>query len=94
VLRAKITISVSPGARRSELVGRHAGGWKVRVAAPPERNRANEALVDLLASVLELSRESITLVAGHSSRRKVVEIHAPDDGGGGRRLDAAARKPP
>ena len=89
--RARTTITVSPGARRSELVGRHGDGWKARVAAPAERNRANEALIDLLASVLELPRENVALVAGHSSRRKVVEIHGLDADEIGRRLEAAAR---
>jgi uncharacterized protein (TIGR00251 family) len=69
-----VSVQVSPGARRSELVGRHGEGWKARVAAPPERGRANAALVELLAEALGVPRERVTVVAGHSSRRKVVEV--------------------
>ena len=40
----RITVTVSPGASRTELVGRHGDGWRARVAAAPERGKANEAL--------------------------------------------------
>jgi uncharacterized protein YggU (UPF0235/DUF167 family) len=71
---ARIRVTVSPGARRSELVGRHGEGWRARVAAVPERGRANEALCGLLAAALSVPRGSVRVVAGHGARRKVVEI--------------------
>jgi uncharacterized protein (TIGR00251 family) len=86
----RITIIVSPGAARGELVGRHDDGWKVRVAAPAERGRANEALVDLLAGALALPRDRIRVVSGHASRRKLVEIADLDAEEVERRLEAAA----
>jgi hypothetical protein len=86
----RITITVSPGAARSELVGRHGDGWKLRVAAPAERGRANEALVELLAGALALPRDRVRIVAGHASRRKLVEITDLDAEEVGRRLEAAA----
>ena len=70
----RISVRVSPGARRTELVGRHGDGWRVRVAAPPERGRANEALVVHLAELLGVPRGGVRLVAGAGSRDKVVEI--------------------
>lgn len=71
---ARITVAVSPGAKRTELVGRHGDGWKARVAAPPEGGRANAALADLLAAALGVRRDHVTVVAGRASRRKIVEI--------------------
>ena len=71
---ARIKVTVSPGAARTELVGRHGDGWKARVAAPPERGRANEALVELLASVLDVPAASVRIVGGRSGRAKVVEV--------------------
>ena len=82
---ARIVVTVSPGASRSELAGRHGDGWKVRVAAPPERGRANKALVDLLAEALDLPRSRLVVVAGRSARRKVVEVAGLD-------LDEIARR--
>lgn len=71
-------MTVSPGASRSELVGRHGDGWRARIAAPPERGRANDALCKLLAATLFLPRRSVRVVAGGSARAKVVEIDGLD----------------
>jgi uncharacterized protein (TIGR00251 family) len=71
---ARISVTVSPGASRSELVGRHGDGWRVRIAAPPDRGRANDALCKLLGEVLGVPRRSVRVVAGHTARAKMVEI--------------------
>ena len=70
----RLRLRVSPGASRSEIVGRHGEAWKVRVAAPPESGKANDALVELLASTLDISRGEIEIVAGRGSRDKTVVI--------------------
>ena len=71
---ARISVTVSPGARRSALVGRHGEGWRARVAAVPEHGRANEALCKLLAAALSVPPGSVRVVAGHGARAKIVEI--------------------
>lgn len=88
---ARIELTVSPGAARSELVGRHGDGWRARVGAPPERGRANRALVELLAEALGVPRDRVTVVAGQTGRRKVVEVAGLDAGEIDRRLEAASR---
>jgi uncharacterized protein len=70
---ARISVTVSPGANRTELVGRHGDGWKARVAAPPERGRANDALVELLSDALQVPRSSVRVVSGLTAKAKVVE---------------------
>ncbi len=70
----RLRLRVSPGAGRSQIVGRHGEGWKVRVAAAPERGRANDAVCRLLADTLGLPRGGVTLVAGHAAKDKVVEL--------------------
>ena len=80
-------LRVSPGSRRSEIVGRHGDGWKVRVAAPPEGGRANEAVVRLLSEQLEIPRRSISIVSGHGAREKVVEMAGIDLAESERRLE-------
>jgi uncharacterized protein len=71
---ARISVTVSPGAAQTELVGRHGDGWRARVAAPPERGRANEELIELLAAALEVPASSVRIVGGRSGRAKVVEV--------------------
>jgi uncharacterized protein YggU (UPF0235/DUF167 family) len=74
----RISVVVSPGARRTELVGRQGDAWKVRVAAAPERGRANDALCVLLAKLLGVTVASVRVVGGASARRKVVEVDGLD----------------
>jgi uncharacterized protein (TIGR00251 family) len=73
-------LRVAPGAARPGIVGRHGTAWKVRVAAAPEAGKANDAVVRLLANILELPVRDIEIVAGHSSRDKIVELAGIDRG--------------
>jgi uncharacterized protein (TIGR00251 family) len=87
---ARVRLRVSPGARRDELVGQHGEGWKVRVAAPPEGGRANDAVLDLLARELSLPRRSLSIVSGQTAREKVVLMEGIDRAESERRLEAAS----
>ena len=71
----RLRLRVAPGASAPGVVGRHGDSWKVRVAAAPERGRANDAVLELLAETLAVPRASVTLVSGGSSRNKVVELN-------------------
>ena len=70
----RLHMRVSPGAKRTGIVGRYGDGWKVRVSAPAENGRANAALVRLLADTLVVPRDAVRLVSGHGARDKVVEL--------------------
>ncbi|RDI75189.1 hypothetical protein Gocc_0987 [Gaiella occulta] len=70
----RLRMRVSPGAGRSAVVGRYGEGWKVRVAAPPEKGRANAEVVALVAGSLGLGRPAVRVVAGAASRDKVIEV--------------------
>jgi uncharacterized protein (TIGR00251 family) len=83
----RLRLRVSPGASTTELVGRHGTAWKVRVSAAPERGRANDAVVKLLARRLRVPRASLAVVSGHSGRDKVVELHGLDAAEADRRLE-------
>jgi uncharacterized protein len=76
----RLKLRVAPGASRPGIVGRHGTAWKVRVAAAPEAGKANDAVVRLLADILELPVRDIEIVSGHSSRDKVVELAGIDRG--------------
>jgi uncharacterized protein YggU (UPF0235/DUF167 family) len=84
----RLRLRVLPGSRRGEIAGRYAEGWKVRVPAAPERGRANAALLRLLSSVLRVPAATLSVVSGHASRDKVVELRGLDAAEAARRLDA------
>lgn len=86
----RLRLRVSPGAGRAAVVGRHGDAWKVRVTEAPERGRANEAVVRLLAEKLALPRSAVTLVSGHGGREKIVELTGLGPGSIERRLASAA----
>ena len=70
----RLRLRVSPGSGRAEIVGRHGDAWKVRVTAPPEHGRANDAVVRLVAETVCIPREAVTIVSGHGARDKIVEL--------------------
>lgn len=55
-------------------MGRHGDAWKVRVAAPPEGGKANEAVLELLAQTLDVPRRDLALATGRGARDKVVVL--------------------
>jgi hypothetical protein len=88
----RLRLRVSPGAGRAAIVGRYGEGWKVRVTAPPEHGRANDAVLRLLADTLAVPRDTLTLVSGHAARDKIVELTGVGPALVERRLDSACRK--
>ncbi len=70
----RLSIKVVPGAKRDEIAGMLGERLKVRVAAPPEGGRANEAVCRVIAGALGIKAGAVTIVSGHSAAEKVVEI--------------------
>jgi uncharacterized protein (TIGR00251 family) len=70
----RVTVRVQPRASRNELSGVHGDALKVRLTAPPVEGAANEALVEFLAATFGVPTRAVTIVAGTSSRTKVVEL--------------------
>jgi uncharacterized protein len=86
----RIAVIVTPGARRTELVGRQGDAWKLRVSAPPERGRANAAVCALVADLVGVSPRDVRVAAGTSARRKVVDVAGVETDEVAARLDLAS----
>jgi uncharacterized protein len=89
----RIRLRVAPGAPGNAIVGRHGDGWKVRVAAAPERGKANEALIGLLAETLLVPRSDLAVVSGLASRDKIVAVSGLDSSLADAALARAAAAP-
>ena len=72
-----LTLHVQPGASRTEYAGLHGEAHKIRLAAPPVDGKANDALIAFLAQIFGVRRRDVEIVAGGSSRRKIVRISDP-----------------
>jgi uncharacterized protein (TIGR00251 family) len=66
----ELNVHAQPGAGRTHIAGRHGTALKVRVAAPPEQGRSNEALVKALAEAFGVAERDVELVSGEKSRIK------------------------
>ena len=69
-----LPVAARPNAGRSAIQGVHDGALKVALAAPPEKGKANAALLRFLAKALGLRRAQLSLHAGPASRSKVVRV--------------------
>jgi uncharacterized protein (TIGR00251 family) len=74
-----VAIRLSPRAKADRLLavaGNSEGGRTIKasVTAPPEGGRANEALLRLLAQTWHLPRRNLSIVAGATSRNKIVNV--------------------
>jgi uncharacterized protein (TIGR00251 family) len=75
----RLRVRVQPRASRTELVGPVGDQLRIRLAAPPVEGAANDALVRFVAQTLGIRRAAVILVAGASSRSKVVELSGMDE---------------
>ena len=73
-IKCRLEAKVVPGSSRTEIVGWLGTALKIKVAAPPEKGKANKAVTKLLSELLQLNQECIAIVQGSSSQRKVIEI--------------------
>ncbi len=65
-----LPVKAQPGARRNGVVGEHAGSLRVAVTQAPEKGQANDAIIEVLADLLELKRNQLRLVSGTTSSLK------------------------
>lgn len=73
-----IPVQAQPGARKNGVVGEHAGRLKVAVTQAPEKGKANQALIEVLADALGVKRSQISLVSGESSGKKKFLVTGAD----------------
>lgn len=69
-----LRLRVSPGARKARIAGPHGGALKLSVSEPPERGKANEGVIALLAATLGVAERDIEILSGHTSQDKRAAI--------------------
>jgi len=75
----KFSVRVTPKASRNEISGLYRAGngemsLAVKVSAAPDKGRANEAVIEVLADALALPRSRVQIVTGATSRNKLVHV--------------------
>jgi len=71
----EIRVKVIPKSSRTELVGVLPDGtWKVKVAAAPERGKANRALCEFVADRLGVAKTRVSVISGETSPLKRLRV--------------------
>ena len=75
----RLAVKVTPHAGRNEITGFKDGVLQVKVAAAPEKGKANKELTDFLAEKLGIKKSSVFIIKGQTSRYKVLFIQGISD---------------
>ena len=70
----RIQVKVTPRAKQPGVTTATDGTLVVKVREPATDGRANNAVIEALAEHFGVPRRSVSIVHGHASRRKLVEI--------------------
>ena len=75
----KLHIKVIPSSSKDCIAGWLGEALKVKVKAPPEKGKANKAIMKVLEKSLDLAKGSIDITSGTTSSRKVIVIKDEND---------------
>ena len=67
-------VKVQPRASKNEIAQALGNELKIKVTAPPVDSAANDALLRLLADILDCPRAALQLIHGHTSRHKQILV--------------------
>lgn len=65
-------VRVAPSSKRTAMQGVYGDRIKVSISAPPEDNKANKELIRVLALWVDVAKDHVWVVSGHTSKDKVV----------------------
>jgi len=71
---ATFAVKVQPRAKKNAITGELGDALKLALTAPPIEGRANDACVEFFAKLLKVSRSSVTIASGATSRNKVIRV--------------------
>lgn len=75
----QISVKVIPKSSKTEIAGHLPDGtWRIKVAAAPEKGKANRALCEFLADYFGVPQTRVSIVSGETSHIKRVRIDIDD----------------
>lgn len=76
----RMQVKITPGSSRTKLLGLHGQSLKIAIAAPPEKGKANAALIAFLSEITDLPKQKITLTSGETNPEKTLVLSGIDPG--------------
>ena len=68
------SVKAVPASSKTALAGIQNGAIRIKLAAAPEKGKANEALIDFLADLLGVKRKFIMITSGLTSKVKQIAV--------------------
>lgn len=69
-----IWVKIAPNALKTECIGWEDSWLKIKIQEPPEKGRANDAVICYLASILKIHKNKLKIKTGHTSKLKCIYI--------------------
>ena len=69
-----INIKVTPKAKENSIKKIDSTNYHIKITAPPDKGKANQAIIKLLAKELKIPKSSLQIIKGKTSRNKIIEI--------------------
>jgi uncharacterized protein len=70
--QARLTVKITPNSSRNEILGQMNGVWRIKIAAQPEKGKANKELIEFLSHYLDVRKDDILILKGHTSHNKLM----------------------
>lgn len=67
-------IRVLPRSSKCDLAGLQGDALKIKITAPPVEGRANDECIRFLAELLNVKKNRIAIVSGHTSKNKRISV--------------------
>ena len=65
-----LLVKAQPGALKNEVAGERNGRLLVKCTQAPEKGKANDAIIEILAKALDVRKSRISLVSGQTNSEK------------------------
>ena len=72
------TFHVTPRSSRCRFLPLGPGEYRAKLTAPPVNGAANDQLIQVLAKILDVASQNVTIISGTTSRIKRVKIRGLD----------------
>ncbi|OGZ33330.1 MAG: hypothetical protein A2174_00605 [Candidatus Portnoybacteria bacterium RBG_13_41_18] len=70
----KLFIKVKPNSKEERIEKISETNFVIRLKEPPQKNKANQALIRILAEYFKTSRQNVKILIGGKSRQKIISI--------------------
>jgi uncharacterized protein (TIGR00251 family) len=73
-IQTRIAVKVQPNSGRNEIIGLTEGVWRIKIAATPDKGKANKRLIEFLSDILGIKKDCLEILKGQTSHNKIILV--------------------